>query len=120
MTRVLVIGAWFPYPPRWGWATRVYHLARQLARRHEVTLLTYANRADRPNIPRLEEQGIRVETVAKETPSRAARRKDQLASFLTRTPFEPYTTRSREMQDAIDRLFAERPFDAVQLESTLV
>ena len=74
----------------------------------------------RPNIPRLEEQGIRVETVAKETPSRAARRKDQLASFLTRTPFEPYTTRSREMQDAIDRLFAERPFDAVQLESTLV
>ena len=58
MTRVLVVGAWFPYPPRWGWATRVYQLARQLARRHEVTLLTYAAQADRTNIPRLEEQGI--------------------------------------------------------------
>ena len=39
--RVLVLGVWFPYPPRWGWAVRVYHLARQLARTHDVTLLTY-------------------------------------------------------------------------------
>jgi glycosyltransferase involved in cell wall biosynthesis len=118
--RVLVVGAWFPYPPRWGWAMRVYHIARQLATRHEVTLLTYGTSADRMNVADLEQQNLSVEIVGRETPSRLARRKDQLASLVTRTPFEPYTTHSREMQDAIDRLFANGAFDVVQLESTLV
>jgi len=114
------VGAWFPFPPRWGWAMRVYHLARQLAARHDVTVLTYGTSADRANVSQLEQENLAVEIVARETPSRAARRKDQLASLVTRTPFEPYTTYSREMQDAIDRLVANRPFDVVQLESTLV
>lgn len=118
--RVLVVGAWFPYPPRWGWAMRVYHLTRQLASRHDVTLMTYGTKADRENVARLEQDNLAVETVAREAPSRAARRKDQLASLVSRTPFEPYTTYSREMQEAIDRLFAERPYDVVHLESTLV
>jgi glycosyltransferase involved in cell wall biosynthesis len=118
--RVLVVGAWFPYPPRWGWAMRVYHLARQLAERHDVTLLTYGTSADRENVAELEQQSLTVEIVAREAPTRLARRKDQLASLVSRTPFEPYTTHSREMQDAIDRLFASGPFDVVQLESTLV
>ena len=118
--RVLVVGAWFPYPPRWGWATRVYQLARQLATRHEVTLLTYATQADEENVAELAREGIRVETVRQETPSTADRRKAQLRSLLSRTPYEPYRTHSKEMQEAIDRLFANEPFDVVQLESTLV
>jgi glycosyltransferase involved in cell wall biosynthesis len=118
--RVLIVGAWFPYPPRWGWAMRVYHLARQLAARHDVTLLTYGTSADRENVAELEQENIRVEMVGRETPPRLARRKDQLASLVTRTPYEPYTTHSREMQDAVDRLFASSSFDVVQLESTLV
>jgi glycosyltransferase involved in cell wall biosynthesis len=99
---------------------RVYHLARQLATRHEVTLLTYGTSADRENVAELEQENLSVEIVGRETPSRLARRKDQLASLVSRTPYYPYTTHSREMQDAIDRLFENRPFDLVQLESTLV
>jgi len=118
--RVLVLGVWFPYPPRWGWAVRVYHLARQLARSHDVTLLTYGTSADQPHVAELREQGIRAETVLRERPSKAARRRDQLASLVNRLPFESYIARSTELQDAIDRLSAERPFDVVQLESTLV
>jgi glycosyltransferase involved in cell wall biosynthesis len=118
--RVLVVGAWFPYPPRWGWATRVYQLARQLAARHDVTLLTYATSADEENVAELAREGIRVETVRQETLSTADRRKAQVRSLLSRTPYEPYRTHSRKMQKAIDRLFANEPFDVVQLESTLV
>ena len=118
--RVLILGVWFPYPPRWGWAMRVYHLARQLARQHDVTLLTYGTSADQPNVPLLAEEGIHAETVLRERPSRTARRKDQLASLVGRLPFESYIARSPEMQSAIDRLSSERPFDVVQLESTLV
>lgn len=117
--RVLVVGAWFPYPPRWGWATRVYQLARQLARRHDVTLLTYAARSDLAHVPRLQEE-LRVETVPREPPSVAARRVRQLASLASSIPYEPYATRSRELQAAVDRLFARQDFDVVQLESTLV
>jgi polysaccharide biosynthesis protein PslH len=118
--RVLVLGVWFPYPPRWGWAVRVYHLARQLARTHDVTLLTYGTRADQPNVAQLREQGIQVETVLRERPSKRARRRDQVASLFSRLPFESYIARSSEMQEAIDRLSAERTFDVIQLESTLV
>ena len=118
--RVLVLGVWFPYPPRWGWAMRVYHLARQLARRHDVTLLTYGTGADQPNVPLLRNEGVHAETVLRERPSRTTRRKDQLASLVGRLPFESHIARSPEMQRAIDRLSSERPFDVVQLESTLV
>src|SRR5438093_8426189 len=99
MTRVLVIGAWFPYPPRWGWATRVYHLARQLARRHDVTLLTYATEADRQNVPRLRSE-FGVEVVHREALWRGGRRRAQLASLRSRVPFEPHATYSRELQEA--------------------
>jgi glycosyltransferase involved in cell wall biosynthesis len=118
--RVLVLGVWFPFPPRWGWAVRVYHLARQIARRHDVTLLTYGTGADQPNVARLREEGIHAETVLRERPSKAARRRDQLVSLVSRLPFESYIARSAELQQAIDRLSAERPFDVIQLESTLV
>jgi sugar transferase (PEP-CTERM/EpsH1 system associated) len=118
--RILVIGAWFPYPPRWGWAMRVYQLARQLAERHDVTLLTYATSADEANVPQLERQSLRVETVRHEPLSTIDRRKLQARSLFSRTPYEPYRTHSREMQQAIDRILSSDAFDAVQLESTLI
>src|SRR3954454_5265452 len=117
--RVLIVGAWFPYPPRWGWATRVYQLARHLATMHDVTLLAYATAEDEPNVAELAQE-FDVETVTREPRSRGARRLNQFASLLSDVPNEPYATRSREMQHAIDRLGQTRTFDVVQLESTLV
>src|SRR5436190_18961332 len=95
--RVLVIGVWFPFPPRWGSAVRVYHLARQLSQRHDVTILTYGTSADQPNVAQLREEGIHAETVLRERPSKAARRRDQVASLFNRLPFESYIARSSEM-----------------------
>lgn len=40
--RILVISRWYPYPPDNGSKIRVYNLIKQLARRHELTLLTFA------------------------------------------------------------------------------
>jgi glycosyltransferase involved in cell wall biosynthesis len=88
--------------------------------RHDVTLLTYATSADEENVAELARQGLRVETVRQEAPSTIERRGAQLRSLLGRTPYEPHRTYSREMQQAIDRLFAREAFDVVQLESTLV
>ena len=44
---ILIVSTRFPFPPRWDFATRVYQLARQLAKRENVTLLSYAVRSKR-------------------------------------------------------------------------
>src|SRR5437660_9036832 len=41
---ILMVAPSWPFPPTWGFAVRVWHLARRLAARHRVTLLTYGGR----------------------------------------------------------------------------
>jgi sugar transferase (PEP-CTERM/EpsH1 system associated) len=115
---VLVVSAHFPYPPRWGFATRVYQLMREIASRHDATLLCYAAPGDE-NVE-LVRQEFPVEVVERKPESTVAKRFSQARSLASRIPYDCYTTHSREMQQAIDRLFAERDFDIVQLESTLL
>jgi glycosyltransferase involved in cell wall biosynthesis len=40
--RVLCVSSWFPYPPDNGSKRRAYSLMRELARTHELTILTFA------------------------------------------------------------------------------
>jgi sugar transferase (PEP-CTERM/EpsH1 system associated) len=116
---VLVISARLPFPPRWGFATRVYHLTRQLAARHDVTLVTYAGSADAANVERLREE-FGVEVVTRDQPTRLAKRVKQLRSLASRVPYDSRATYSKDMQRMIDRVAADRHVDVVQLESTLL
>lgn len=117
--RILVVGPSFPFPPTWGHATRVYHLARQLARRHEVMLLTYATAADDPHLEQLRAE-FAVEVVPRERLSRRAKRSLQLASLVSATPYETQAAHSAGMQASIDRACASWHPAAIQLESTLL
>ncbi|MEI8354421.1 MAG: glycosyl transferase family 1, partial [Lentisphaerota bacterium] len=38
---ILVLTPYVPYPPSFGGAVRIYHLIRQISRRHAVHLLTF-------------------------------------------------------------------------------
>jgi sugar transferase (PEP-CTERM/EpsH1 system associated) len=116
---VLVVAARLPFPPRWGFATRVYHLTRQLAARHRVTLAAYAGAADGDAVERLRAE-FPVEVVTRDVPSRLARRAKQVRSLASRTPYDSLATYSKEMQRLIDRIAAERRVDVVQIESTLL
>ena len=40
--KILFISAWFPYPPINGAKIRIYNLIRELAKNHEITLLSFA------------------------------------------------------------------------------
>jgi polysaccharide biosynthesis protein PslH len=115
---VLVLSAHLPYPPRWGFGTRVFQLMRQVASRHDATLLCYASAGDE-SVERLREE-FPVEAVARDAQSEREKRLTQLRSLASRLPYDCYTTHSAEMQVAIDRLCASRRFDVVQLESTLL
>lgn len=116
--KVLVVSAHFPYPPRWGFAMRVYQLARELAKRHEVTLLSYAT-SDDENVTAVGSD-FAAEVVRRDPPSVARKRIQQLRSLVSPLPYEARATYSSELQAAVDRLCAETRFDVVQLESPLV
>jgi glycosyltransferase involved in cell wall biosynthesis len=115
---VLVLSAHLPFPPRWGFATRVYQLLRQISSHHEVTLLCYAAPGDGA-VDELRKE-LPVEVVERARVGTAAKRLDQLRSLGSKVPYETRAVHSREMQEAIDRLCAERGFDVVQLESALL
>ena len=118
MAKVLVVSAHLPYPPRWGFGTRVYQLMRQIASRHDATLLCYAAPGDE-NVERLRQEFL-VEVVHRPKQGVLRKRASQLRSLASPVPYDVWTTHSREMQRAIDRLCAEKGFDIVQLESTLL
>jgi polysaccharide biosynthesis protein PslH len=40
--QILVVSCWFPYPPINGSKLRAWHLIQQIARRHDVSLLSFA------------------------------------------------------------------------------
>jgi polysaccharide biosynthesis protein PslH len=114
---ILIVSAQFPYPPRSGFTTRVYQLARQLSSRHRVTLLSYAEPSDRKGAVALASE-LRVYALAHEYGPMRARRLAQVASVASPRPFACRVVYSREMQQAIDTLCSERDYDIVQLESS--
>lgn len=48
---ILFLSNWFPYPLDSGSKIRVYHLLRALGQRHDITLLSFAWDAARPDAP---------------------------------------------------------------------
>jgi glycosyltransferase involved in cell wall biosynthesis len=98
---------------------RVHQLARQLAARHDVTLLSYAEPGEETDFPELASE-LRVRTVEKAWIPGLRRRVRQAASFASTRPYACRSVYSHDMQRAIDELCAEEPFDVIQLESTLL
>ncbi len=117
--QVLIVSTAFPFPPRWGFGMRVYQLARRLAVRNDVTLLSYGDAEDERNVERVRQE-LDVELVPRPDGARLAKRRRQLLSLLSRQGFHARVANSQELQDAVDRLCAQRSFDVIQLESSLL
>ncbi|HEX5469793.1 MAG TPA: glycosyltransferase family 4 protein [Gaiellaceae bacterium] len=118
--RILVVSTRFPYPPRWGFATRVYQLARLLARRDQVTLLCPAEGVEPADVELLRAE-LEVEIVERAGGTAArSKRATQLASLAGGRSFHLREFEGPELQDALARLCSERRFDVVQLESSLL
>jgi len=116
--RVLIVTANLPYPPVGGAQMRVYMLAKQLSRRHEVTLIAF----DRdPDIPGRAEalRDFCAEVVPVPLANHqllTQKRKQQLISLARRRPYQYTAAYAPEMQRTIDHYLATRPFDIVQIE----
>lgn len=98
---------------------RVYQLSRQLASRHDVTLLSYVEPGREHDLERLREH-LPAEVVEREAGSRATKRAVQLVSAPSPRPFACRVIYAGEMQQAIDDLCSSHRFDAIQLESSVL
>jgi sugar transferase (PEP-CTERM/EpsH1 system associated) len=119
--RILLFMSAVPYPPTWGAGIRNYEVLRQLARNHDVTVLTYGASDQRDATRVLEQICARVVTVAG-PPLRMipAKRRRQMASLLSSSSYRATWLHSRELQDALDRLLDEGDFDVIQIESSMM
>lgn len=113
--RILFVAPNVPFPPTWGFALRVYNLARELAKRHHVALLAFGDEADAGR-PGLEKAFHEVHLVPPPAPW-GGKRWSQLASLFTSRAYQLSSMRSAAMQRALDGLLAEQRFDIVQIES---
>lgn len=118
--RVLIVAPTFPFPPISGFNMRSSQLALQIAKRHDVTFLSYAwpddGPQDGPHVAELE-QSMRISVVRRRARSRLVKRIAQLASLVGHRPFACQAVHTREMQGAIDGLTAATRFDLIHVES---
>lgn len=115
---ILFLTPSLPYPPNWGFGIRVYQFLRYLARRREVTLLTYRRPNEEDKISALEQLGVRVRTVKMPRAAETHKRRAQLVSLLSRSSYQSGCLHTAEMQQAINSLHSEHPIDLVHLESS--
>ena len=94
---------------------RTYQLIRQLAARHDVTLVSYAKTNDESGVRELGKT-VSVRVVHQPQETRFARRLAQVRSLVGRDPFASRILHSKAMQAAIDELCASTDFDLIHLE----
>jgi len=112
-----MLASTFPFPAVSGVDMRNAQLLRQISSRHDVTLLTYARPEDQPHIEEMA-GSMAIEVVTRPPERRSVKRMAQLRSLGSRLPFACLSLRSKEMQDAIDRLTAATRFDLIHIESS--
>ncbi len=114
--KILLLSPWFPYPVNWGFAKRVYHILEDLARRHDITLLTYTD-GDDDEQRRVLGKLCTVHTVPRpELP--LGKRLAQVASIPSPSSFQRRLMYSTRMQEALDALCREIRFDVIHVSTS--
>lgn len=116
--RILVLSPGLPHPPIWGFGIRVNQFLRLLARRHDVTLLTYEEPDEAEKVAAVRALGVAVHTVPRVKSTEAGKRKAQLASIASPMSYQRRSLYSRAMQTKLDELTSRTPFDVIQIESS--
>jgi len=112
---ILVCAPYPPYPPRFGGATRMFHLIRVLARDHRVTLLCLASAEEAAALGPLREICAAVHTV-EPPPGARWKRLYQLRSILERRVYASHVYYSVEIASRLAALLARHKFDIAQIE----
>ena len=120
--RVLVVDEAPPYPPDSGKRLRTWHLLRRLARRHQITLLCYADpdaARQRAAEAALAEAGIACQAVAALPELSGTRLYARLLANLgSAWPYPVAKHHTGRFQAAVEAMWASGRYDLVQVEWT--
>jgi len=110
--RVLFLSAWYPYPPDNGSKARIFNLLRQLSAHHEVTLLCFADREDRPEDESpLGDVCQRILAIPR--PAYNAMGPKAVLGYLGPIPRHLVTGHSPEMARAVSMELSNTPYDVL-------
>jgi glycosyltransferase involved in cell wall biosynthesis len=118
--KILLVSPFLPSPPRFGGQRRIDGLVRELAHRHEVSVLAF-NATDEWEHESLAETRTycrEVRTLSNYEPADfGTKRKNQLRSLLSRHSYEHSLVSGRlDFQRAFDEMLAAQDYDVVQIE----
>lgn len=113
--KILILAPYPPYPPRGGGALRIYNLIRGLAKRHDLTCLSFAPSAAAVEALAPLREHCCVVTVLGPPPRSLAQR--ALTTLASALPDMAHRNASAAYQAALADLLAAERFDIVQAES---
>ena len=111
--RLLILTPQFPYPPHQGTTIRNCNLIRQLAVRHEVHLLSFAEAPGKVDIEPLRAHCAAICAVAAPQRSTLDRARDTL---LSPRPDMALRLESKAMHHQLDELLTRGSYDVIQIE----
>jgi len=110
---ILVLTPYIPYPLNFGGAVRIFHLIRQLSRRHQIHLLSFRDEFGSGD-PKGLEPFCRTLTIVPRLVGN--KRWQQMASLLSPRSFQWRFHYNQPMQDALYRLVSEQSIDLILVE----
>src|SRR5262249_20029151 len=116
--KILVLTPSLPYPPIWGFGTRVYQFLRLLSRNNTVSLLTYEEPGETSKLEAVRQVCQTVSTVPRPAETARSKRTAQAASILSRSSYQRRNLYSTAMQEKLDELASRETFDIIQIESS--
>lgn len=104
----------FPYPPYRGDKLKIYHLAKRLARKHELHLVTFLqDKNDLQYLPELQQIFTEIHLVPL---GRLQSYRNSLFAFLRKEPFQVRYFHSAAMAEKIQQLQQQHRYDAVHVQ----
>ncbi len=114
---ILIVTHVVPYPPSWGFATRILNLSRQLAHRHRISLLCYQYPDEGENVLQLSDVFTVVHAILRPRQTARRQRMAQIASTIRPIPYQRVKVRSSQLARAVADLHAREHFDVIQVET---
>jgi sugar transferase (PEP-CTERM/EpsH1 system associated) len=112
--KILFTANRFPYPPYRGDKLKIFHLAKRLAKKHEVHLVTFLqDKSDLQYLPELQKIFKEIHLVPL---SKFQSYTNSLFGFLYKEPFQVRYFHSSKMEAKISELILMHDYDAVHVQ----
>lgn len=118
--KILFVAPYAPVPPTFGGALRIYHLLKQAAQRHDVSLVAYGEKEDYRLLKEHFGNTLRRIDLLPYPWTGRFRRVGQVYALCTQHSFFHHMIHTQEMQRLLDKVIEQGRFDLIESEFAVV